>query len=78
MNRYVNHDILDKDNFEVKRWNEAGYDCNGKETYKLEDGKGIVENYHESFNGSCFLNFKGEYINGEKNGKGREYYRDGI
>ena len=58
MNRYVNHDILDQDNFEVKRWNGTGYDCNGKETYKLEDGKGIVENYHESFNGSCFLNFK--------------------
>ena len=24
------------------------------------------------------MNFKGEYINGEKNGKGREYYRYGI
>ena len=30
MNRYVNHDILDQDNFEVKRWNGTGYDCNGK------------------------------------------------
>ena len=37
--------------------------------YVLNDGKGFVKQY--DFYGK--LIFEGEYINGEKNGKGKEY-----
>ena len=42
-NSFLLHKILDSDNINVKRWNGTGYDFNGKETYQLEQGKGILE-----------------------------------
>ena len=40
--------------------------------YELKDGKGLVKEY----NGNKLI-FEGEYLNGERNGKGKEYNRNG-
>ena len=40
---------------------------------KLENGKGIIKLYDDNR-----LLFEGEYLNGEKNGKGKEYFHYGI
>ena len=47
-----------------KKWNGKGYNDKNKIIYELHNGKGyIFEN----------MIFEGEYINGERNGKGKEY-----
>ena len=57
-----------------KRWTGKVYDIteNGRiknVIYELKDGKGFG---HENNNDKYFI---GEYLNGEKNGKGKEYYK---
>ena len=57
-----------------KRWTGKIYDTNedgkiNKVIYELKDGKGFV---HEEHDDKYFI---GEYLNGEKNGKGKEYYK---
>ena len=37
--------------------------------YELKNEKGFIKEFYESGN----LKFEGEYVNGERNGKGREY-----
>ena len=51
-----------------KRWNGKGYNTDGILIYELKDGKGYVRDYYHGF-----LIFEGEYLNGEKNGKGKEF-----
>ena len=53
-----------------KRWNGEGYDTDRKKQYEIKEGKGYVKEYND-FNG--FLEFEGEYKNGERNGRGKEY-----
>ena len=53
-----------------KRWNGQGYDKHGKKQYEIKEGKGYVKEYND-FNGN--LDFEGEYKNGERNGRGKEY-----
>ena len=73
-----------------KRWNGKGYDFSKKEVYKLKNGKGKVKEYDYSEYFDCdditrrvspsnepYLKFEGEYLNGERNGKGKEYYTNG-
>ena len=55
-----------------KRWNGIGYDMNGNQAYKLKNGEGYVKEYDE-FGGK----FEGEYLNGKRNGKGKEYDYEG-
>ena len=55
-----------------KRWNGRGYDISNNAVYDLENGNGKTIEYE---NGEVL--FEGEYINGEINGKGKEYYEDG-
>ena len=57
-----------------KQWNGKGYDKNNKVIYELKDGKGFVKELspHDT------LMFEGEYINGERNGTGKEFYIDSI
>ena len=51
-----------------KRWNGKGYDLNDKVEFEIKNGKGNVVIY------DCEGNvYKGEYLYGEKNGKGKEY-----
>ena len=53
-----------------KRWNGKGYSKYNIIIYELKNGKGYVKEY----NYYNYLLFEGEYLNGEKNGKGKEYY----
>ena len=46
-----------------KKWNGKGYDIDNNIIYELKNGNGSIKDDY----------FKGEYINGEKNGKGKEY-----
>ena len=51
-----------------------GYDKNGNVIYELKSGNGKIKEYY--YNGK--LKFEGDYINGERNGKIKEYnYYDG-
>ena len=52
-----------------KKWNGKGYDENGNITYELINGNGIVKIYYQEGK----LEFEGEYLNGKRNGKGKEY-----
>ena len=52
-----------------KEWNTEEYDKNGNIINEIKDGKGILNEY----NVNDELIFKGEYLNGLKNGKGKEY-----
>ena len=38
---------------------------------ELKDGKGLIKEYDN------YGKFEGEYLNGERNGKGKEYYIKG-
>ena len=53
-----------------KKWNGKGYDRYGRIMYELKNGEGTVKEY-DNYTG--FLIFNGEYLNGKKSGKGKEY-----
>ena len=52
-----------------KKWNGKGYDENGNIIYELINGNGNVKEYWNDGK----LKFEGEYLNGKRNGKGKEY-----
>ena len=52
-----------------KRWNGKFFNRRDNTYCELKNGKGYIKNYN--FYG---LLFEGEYLNGEKNGRGKEYY----
>ena len=52
-----------------KKWNGKGFNLRGSKVYEILNGGGCIENYNK--NGR--LIFEGNYLNGEKNGKGIEY-----
>ena len=53
-----------------KKWNGKGYTYYGIKLYEIKNGKGYIREY----NPDGTLLFKGNYLNGERNGKGKEYY----
>ena len=55
------------------KYNGKGYDANGNIIYELKNGSGKVKEY----GCSGILKFEGEYLNGKRNGKGKEYDWDG-
>jgi len=59
-----------------KIWNGKGYNEDGKIDFEINNGKGIVKEYYFRTNKLKFLEFEGEYINGERNGKGKEYFSE--
>ena len=59
-----------------KKWNGKGYDENGQIIYELKNGKGKVKEY-DFYPFYFYLVFEGEYLNGKKNGKGKEYDSNG-
>ena len=50
-----------------KKWTGKGYDYKNKIIYELKDGKG----YFKEFNNRII--FEGEYLDGDRNGNGKEY-----
>ena len=52
------------------KYNGKGYDEDGNKISSIRYGKGYVKKYDYYGN----LEFSGEYLNGERNGKGKEYY----
>ena len=66
------HLIFEGDYLNGKKWNGKGYDQNHNIIYELRNGKGYIREY-DSY--GCLL-FEGEYSNGERNGKGKEYIRE--
>ena len=65
-----------------KKYNGKGYDEKGNVIYELIYGNGKVIEYNVDWenisNKKYKLKFVGEYLNGEKNGKGKEYYNNGY
>ena len=57
-----------------KKYNGKGYNKNGNIIYKLINGSGKIKEYNWT-NGK--LRFEGEYLNGKRHGKGKEYICDG-
>ena len=55
-----------------RKWNGKGYDEKGNIIYELINGNGKVREYDE-YIWLDHLKFEGEYLNGERNGKGKEY-----
>ena len=52
-----------------KKLNVKGYNNKKEIVYELKNGKGFIKEYY--YDGK--LTFEGEYLNGEKNGIGKEY-----
>ena len=52
------------------KWNGKGYDKNNNIIYELKDGNGFVKLFSQFGQ----LIYEGECLNGEKNGKGKEYH----
>ena len=57
-----------------KKWNIKEYDKNGNIINELKNGKG----YMNLYNKFDMKRFEGEYINGLRNGKGKEFDDNGI
>ena len=56
--------------FYNKKWTGKGYDEKGNIIYELINGTGKIKEYDEDEDG--FLIYEGEYLNGEKHGRGKE------
>ena len=52
-----------------KRWNVKEYDEKGNKIYELINEKGFIKEYDEGRN----LKYEEKYLNGKRNGKGKEY-----
>ena len=55
--------------YKNKKWNGKGYNALGNDEYEIKCGKGNVKEFNYFGN----LIYEGEYINGERNGYGKEY-----
>ena len=60
--------------FQGRMWNGKGYDEKGDLIYELINGNGKIKEYNYNFNQ---IIFEGEYLNGKRNGKGKEYNDEG-
>ena len=63
-----------KVNILMVSWIGLGYDYSGNKDFEIIQGNGLGKEYR--FYGGR-LKFKGQYLNGLRNGKGREYYFNG-
>ena len=53
-----------------RKWNGKGYDQKGNITYELINGKGYAKEYSSD---NFHLIYEGEYLDGNRNGYGKEY-----
>ena len=54
-----------------KKWEGIGYSGLNNIIYELKQGKGFVREYNDDGE----LLFEGEYLNGKRNGKGKDYWK---
>ena len=66
------------------KWDGEGFDENGNIIYKINNGNGFIKEYKYNYDYHNYPNYdhlylviEGEYINGQKHGKGEEYDRNG-
>ena len=57
-----------------RRWNGKGYDLINKNIFILKNGNGFMKEYDFEEH----IKFEGEYLNGVRNGKGKEYDRGSL
>ena len=57
-----------------RKWNGKGYDEKGNLIYELINGNGKIKEYNYDFNQ---IIYEGEYLDGNKSGKGKEYNNEG-
>ena len=62
--------IFEGEYLKGRKWNGKGYDIHNNIINEIKDGKGYIKNYSIK---DIHLEFEGEYLNGEINGKGKEY-----
>ena len=60
-----------------REWDGIRYDKEGNIIYKLSQGKGKIVEYANLPSLGKILTFKGEFLNGRRNGKAKEYDDDG-
>ena len=70
---YVNRKLEYEGEFRFYiKWNGKGYDENGNVIYELINGNGKVKEYYLEK-----LIFEGEYLNGKRNGKAKQFWKNG-
>ena len=68
---YINDNLrFEGEYLNNQQWEGKGYDNLNKIAYELQNGKGYVKIYNDGWK----LIFEGEYLNGERNGKGRNIF----
>ena len=58
----------------MEKWNGKGYDIQGKLESIINNGAGNIKEY----NNEGKLIFESEYLNGKRNGKGKDYYKGDL
>ena len=78
---YPNGKLLFKGKYKCGiKWDGEGCDPNGNKIYKINNGTGFYKeyeyqsDYYHDNKYNFYLVFEGEYLNGEKHGKGRNEY----
>jgi len=56
-----------------KKWHGIGYDYEGNVIYELSNGNGKIREYNKRGK----LIYEGEFLNGKRHGKGKEYDNHG-
>ena len=56
-----------------KYYNGKAYNITGEEVYEIKEGNGLPKEF-ENYG----YHYEGEYLNGIKNGKGKEYYKEKL
>ena len=67
--------IAEGEYFDGKEWNIRYYDRKGDLLYELKNGNGIVKDVYEYRN--PIIKFEKTFLNGEANGKGKEFEENG-
>ena len=66
---YINHIEFEGNFLFNNKWHGKGFDKNGNIIYEIINGNGKVKEYFDDGE----RRFEGEYLNGKRNGKGKEY-----
>ena len=69
---YENRKTFEGEYIKGKLWNAKYYDIDN--IYELKEGNGFVKECGEDHE----FYFEGEYLNGERNGEGKEYFRGRV